>query len=293
MTNSELLFALLPNLRERLAKIQSVHEAPWILQHVLSTTGEGNEDPQLLNGLINDILLRRERGEPLAYIFGSWAFREHEFLVGPGVLIPRPETEELVEHALALVTGALPTRPVMIDAGAGSGCIGLSLAAELRSEGEVKSVDLYCVEQSAEARKWLEQNIARFVPQLPESKIEVVPLSWNDWSFPRAHLIVSNPPYVTEREYSAVDASVRDFEPRSALVPGDDSRWQEAGGPYRELMQKAAHSLVPGGWLFFEFGAAQAGWLESEARNMEIWDDVRMIRDLAGKNRIFAAQKSE
>jgi release factor glutamine methyltransferase len=162
---------------------------------------------------------QRTRGVPFAYVCGHVGFRAIDMKIDPRALIPRPETEGLVELVLREI-GKRETenekRGLAADIGTGSGCIALSLAIE----GHFAKV--VAVEQSAAAAELARENIARIAPDTPVEVREgnfLEPLSDTGERF---RVIVSNPPYVTAAEYAALEPGVRDFEPREALVSGID-----------------------------------------------------------------------
>jgi len=161
---------------------------------------------------IRELVRRRGRGEPVAYITGSREFYGRSFAVTPDVLVPRPETETLVERALALlrmlVDGSEPAR--VADLGTGSGCIAITLAAQT-PDIEVVATDL-----SSPALE-----VARANAQRLDAAVTFVECSWADALSGHFDLIVSNPPYVTTAELESVDRDVRDFEPHAALLGGD------------------------------------------------------------------------
>ena len=177
-------------------------------------------------------LAQRLAGVPFAYAVGQASFRTLTLRLDPRALIPRPETEGLVEHALSLVApGGLAA-----DVGTGSGCLALALAQEGQFERVV------AVDSSAVAVDLARENVALIGPRVPVDVVHgdlLEPLRGQRW-----RLIVSNPPYLSEAEYDALDASVRDYEPRGALVSGADgldaTRQLLAGA--RELLE--AHGLM-------------------------------------------------
>ena len=183
----------------------------------------------------------RARRRPLQHLTGAQAFWRHEFLVTPDVLIPRPETEVLVEAALSLLSGA--DHPVLVDVGTGSGCIALSLAADL------PNAEVHATEVSLAALTVAEDNARR---------LGVVDRVWfhlGDLLEPvidlagRPEMVVSNPPYVDRAEAGGLAPEVRDHEPALALFPPGD-----AYAVYRRLAPAAARLLRPGGWLLLEIG---------------------------------------
>lgn len=182
---------------------------------------------------------RRIAGEPVAYISGSREFYGREFAVNPAVLIPRPETELLVELALA----RLPQGARVLDLGTGSGCIGITLAAE-RADLQVLLVDA-----STAALEVARGNAQRWAP----ANTTLLASNWYAAvGEERYDLIISNPPYVAEGDAHLAQGDLR-FEPRSALAAGDDGL-----ADIRYIIAGARNHLLPGGWLLFEHGYDQA-----------------------------------
>ncbi|MBX3665316.1 MAG: peptide chain release factor N(5)-glutamine methyltransferase [Burkholderiales bacterium] len=188
------------------------------------------------------LVARRASGEPVAYITGRREFHGREFRVTPAVLIPRPETELLVELALRRLPAGAAQR--VLDLGAGSGCIGVTIAAE-RPQARVTLVDA-----SAEALAVARANAARWAPANTA-------LRHGDWYSPVAgecyDLIVANPPYVADGDAHLAQGDLR-FEPRAALVSGADGL-----DAIRHIVSAAQRHLLPGGWLLLEHGYDQAG----------------------------------
>jgi release factor glutamine methyltransferase len=207
------------------------------------------------------LVRRRASREPLQYILGRQAFWKHEFLVTRAVLIPRPETELLVETALELIRGV--EKPVVVDVGTGSGCIALSIAAE-RPDAVVHGTDISgpALEVASEnaRRLGLEGSVSFHRGDLlePLSGLEV-------------HLVVSNPPYVDHAGRDAPVPEVRDHEPEAALFPPGDALFV-----YRRLVPSATLLLRAGGALAVEISPlipedvarlfAQAGFPEPSVR---------------------------
>jgi release factor glutamine methyltransferase len=200
-------------------------------EHVVS----GPEEERL-----RSLVRRRAVREPLQYILGTQAFWKHEFLVTPAVLIPRPETELLVETALELLEGV--DKPVIVDVGTGSGCIALSLAFE-RPDAEVHATDISepALEVAREnaRRLGLEGRVAFHHGDLLE------PVAGLEG---RVDLIVSNPPYVDPAERDTLAPEVRDHEPATALFAADVMAY-----PAR-LAGAAREALRTGGCLVVEIG---------------------------------------
>jgi release factor glutamine methyltransferase len=217
-----------------------------------------------------ELIDRRARGEPLAYIIGYKDFWTLRLAVTPAVLVPRPETELLVERALALKPESSAAR--VLDLGTGSGAIALSLASE-RPQWHVTATDI-----SADALDVAQANAASHA-------LTQVELLKGDWFAPvstrRFDLVVSNPPYIgaDEPELAALG-----YEPRTALSPGAD-----ALACLRAIVRAAPPHLEHGGWLLLEHGAAQAA---DVARELVVrgFRHVRSHRDLAGHERMTEAQ---
>ncbi|HEX5724433.1 MAG TPA: peptide chain release factor N(5)-glutamine methyltransferase [Longimicrobiaceae bacterium] len=220
-------------------------------------------------------LLRRARREPLQYIDGEASFRDLRLCVDHRVLIPRPETEELVQAVLDWAAGRHALHA--LDVGTGSGAIALSLACE-GPFARVVATDL-----SPEALEVARANRARAAPPAE------VDFRLGDAYAPvageRFHVVVSNPPYVGEEERPALDAEVRDWEPALALFAGP-------GGldVIRRLVEGAPGALHPGGLLALEVGAGQAEEVAGLVRAAGRFRAPRVRRDLAGRDRIVLAE---
>jgi release factor glutamine methyltransferase len=224
----------------------------------------------------DEALAQRSRGVPAQYITGHQEFWGLDLIVTPAVLIPRPETEHVVEAVLDLVARHHWRAPRILDVGTGSGCIALALAKEL-PQAEVHASDV-----SAEALEIARANAARLqlgerISFLHSDLLASVPA---DLQF---ELIVSNPPYVAEREADSIEAQVRKFEPHQAVFGGEDGLQV-----YRRLIPHAFERLVPGGWLVMEIGAG----IEPPIRELlRSWQEIESIPDLQGIPRVIAARK--
>ncbi len=160
---------------------------------------------------IRELIRRRGKGEPVAYITGVREFYGRSYQVTPDVLIPRPDTETIVERALAVMRAHGDNATRVVDLGTGSGCIAITLAAE------VPGAAVVATDISPAAL-----DVARANAERLGAAVTFVECSWADGLDGAFDLIVSNPPYVTAAEFESVDRDVRDFEPRGALVGGDD-----------------------------------------------------------------------
>lgn len=220
------------------------------------------------------LVVRRVAGEPIAYITGRREFHGREFLVNPSVLIPRPETELLVELALQRLPVAASSR--VLDLGTGSGCIGITIAAE-RPQAQITLVDA-----SEAALEMARSNAARWAPANTA-------LLHSDWysavAAERYDLIVANPPYVAEGDAHLQQGDLR-FEPCSALASGVDGL-----SDLQRIIAQAPQHLRAGGWLLLEHGFDQAvacAWL-LEAAGLQ---DVFNAPDLAGIARVSGGRSN-
>ena len=213
-------------------------------------------------------LKRRRTGEPVAYILGLQGFWNIDLEVAPHTLIPRPETEMLVETALELLPGAIPHR--LLDLGTGTGAIALSLAKD-RPQWDVTAVD-----RVEEAVELAERNRQR----LHLDNARAVHRHW--FSAQQGHrydLIISNPPYIAASDPHLVEGDVR-FEPSSALVSGDDGL-----DDLRLIVSQAPAHLEAGGWLLLEHGYDQ-GAAVRELLLVHGFEQIQTRRDLGDHERI-------
>jgi release factor glutamine methyltransferase len=215
---------------------------------------------------------RRAAGEPLAHVTGWTGFRHLTLRCDRRALIPRPETEGLVELVLARVPGGR-----VADIGTGSGCIALSLATEGRYD------EVVAIELSAEALSLAEEN-----RRATGARVALVR---GDLCGPLApeslDALVSNPPYLTAAEYAALDGSVRDWEPETALASGTEGL--DAIAP---LLDQGRAVLRPGGWLALEIDCARAALCACRA-GASGWTDVAIHADLFGRERYLLARRSD
>jgi len=224
----------------------------------------------------DEVLAQRATGMPSQYITGHQEFWGLDFVVTPAVLIPRPETEHLVETVLELARGI--ARPKLVDVGTGSGCVALALAHEL------KSAAVYAVDVSADALEIAGANAARLRldgrVHFTQSNVLEALAGVHDFDF-----VVSNPPYVGFGEADKVQKSVRDFEPRVAVFAGEQGL-----DVIRPLIEQAHRALKPGGWLAMEIGYSMRDAVVN-LLSPTMWEDVRVVPDLQGIPRVVAARK--
>jgi release factor glutamine methyltransferase len=268
------------------------HDRTWIYTHPEAPMEAGTAEEYFA------LVARRAAGEPTQYLTGRQEFWGLAFEVTPAVLIPRPETEHVVEVALErlgargikidLATGA-PSLPLRVaDVGTGSGCLAIALAHEL-PHAEVFATDI-----SGAAIEVARRNAARhdvssrvhfhetdlFDALLTESQVAGDPFLPFD-------LIVSNPPYIAHYESDQLSREIRDHEPHTALF----------GGPtgteiYARLIEQAGSLLSRGGILVLELGYNSAGRVRAIAEAQPAWTNIHITNDLAGIPRVFAAQRT-
>jgi release factor glutamine methyltransferase len=200
-------------------------------------------EPATSSFLLNfeHVVARRVRREPISYITGTREFWGIDFEVTPDVLIPRPETELIIEEALERIE--TNSRPVILDVGTGSGCIAVVLAREIPG-ARVVATDV-----SGGALEVARRNAARHGVT---DRIRFVETSFLDGIDDAADLIVSNPPYVPSVSAPGLTPEVRDYEPGVALFGGEDGLEN-----LRRVIEASLPRLLPGGWLIMEFGYGQ------------------------------------
>ncbi|KIX15904.1 peptide chain release factor N(5)-glutamine methyltransferase [Dethiosulfatarculus sandiegensis] len=226
------------------------------------------------------LLLRRRIHEPMAYILGQREFYGLEFKVGPGVLIPRPETEHLVEKALECLEGV--PAPQILDLCTGSGAVALALASEVEN-ATVLGVDL-----SPEALEYAQLNAGEFgfTDRVSFLKGDLFqPVDPGQGFF---ELITANPPYVSEREWQELSPQVRDYEPRLALAAE-----RHGLAVIERIIKGAATFLRPQGWLLIEMGQGQAEKALALCRTSGAYESSETVNDLAGIPRVLACQRKD
>jgi len=228
-----------------------------------------------------EFVKRRAKGEPVAYLVGHKEFYSLSFIVNQDVLIPRPETEHLVVESLDLLAKSSKTETLQIcDVGTGSGAIAVSIAKHA-PKCHVTAVDI-----STAALEIARKNAQKHGVTDRVTFVEGDLLDSFDEN-PQFDLIVSNPPYVGEAEYSGLAPDVMNFEPKLALVaPGDGT------GIIFRLIEQASSRLNCRAFLLIEISPMIAGKVSDFlAKKDKIWTEIRILRDLAGHQRIVSARK--
>lgn len=244
-----------------------------ITRSQLLADGDRPIDPAVAQALLADVD-RRSGGEPLQYLLGEWEFFSLPFAVGPGVLIPRADTEVLVEEALRLLQGV--SSPRVVDLCAGSGCVGISIA-HARPDARV-----VCVEKSPEAAAYLRQNIRK--NGVGNVTLQMADVRSGPQDLPDADLLVANPPYIPCAVLSTLSAEVR-REPALALDGGADGLTF-----YRAIAAAWLPLVKNGGAVALEVGVGQAAAVADLLTGAAL--QVRVIPDLNGIERVVTGIKN-
>ena len=216
-----------------------------------------------------ELIRRRGEREPLAYVLGEWGFRRLTLTTDRRALVPRPETEVVVERCLALLNGGTPR---VLDVGTGTGAIALAIADE-HPGAKVRALDV-----SPDALALARENAERTGLEIELVQGDLVGgLGEREYD-----LVVSNPPYIAQEEIPTLQPEVRDWEPRLATV---------AGGHTAQIAEHALDALVPGGHLVLEVADTRA---EGVAELLERlgYEDVAVTEDLAGRDRIVEGKRA-
>lgn len=232
------------------------------------------------------LVRRRAQGEPIAYILGTRDFYKSTFSVEPGVLIPRPETELLVEETVAWLRANAPSAPMLVDLGTGSGCIGLSVLVDI-ADARLLACDVSPKALEVTMRNAERLGVADRV-QLREGDAATLSVAEVLSVFSRQpDAVVANPPYISPDD-SAVEEGVRKFEPSEALFSE-----QSGFGHIRAWAKVAAEVVRPGGFVMFEIGADQGEEAASLFSAQPNFDSVSIIKDLARHDRFIRCVRRE
>ncbi|MGR0220303.1 peptide chain release factor N(5)-glutamine methyltransferase [Agromyces sp. ZXT2-6] len=260
-------------------------DADLLVGHVLGLSRGGVHARLVVGGelgpadaaTLDSLVARRARREPLQHLTGTAAFRSLELAVGPGVFVPRPETELLAQLAIDALRAAAEPEPIALDLGSGSGAIALSMATE------VPHARVYAVENSPEAFPWTRRNVEEVgAPNLS--------LVFGDLADAlgelegRAAVVASNPPYIPQGAIPR-DPEVRLHDPERALYGGADGL-----DVVRVLSRRALALLHPGGALMIEHGEAQSADIAALLAG-DGWHAIAHHRDLTGRDRVTTARR--
>jgi release factor glutamine methyltransferase len=258
--------------------VHAHQEARWIVQAALGSDGyellHGTRVTSDVERRVQELARRRASGEPLQYVCGLAGFRHLELKVGPGVFIPRPETELVA----ALAMERLPTGGTAVELGTGSGAIALAIATE-RPDARV-----FATESSTDALAYARHNQAAIganVTLVGGDLFAGLPTEL----VARVDVVVSNPPYVPLRERALLPRDVIDHEPWGALFAGDDGL-----AVIRRIAAESRAWLREGGWLVLEVGDRQ-GELVRDLLGAASYREMSVRRDLAGRERIVEGRR--
>lgn len=260
-------------------------DADLLLGHVLGLSRGGVQARLIVGGELGatdaaalaELVARRARREPLQHLTGRAAFRSLDLAVGPGVFVPRPETELLAQLAIDALRAAAEPEPIALDLGSGSGAIALSMATE------VPHARVWAVENSPAAFPWTRRN----VDEVGAPNLELV---FGDLAVAlpgldgRAAVVASNPPYIPAAAIPR-DPEVRLYDPEHALYGGADGL-----DVVRVLSRRALELLHPGGTLMIEHGEAQAAEIAALLSG-DGWHAIAHHRDLTGRDRVTTARR--
>ncbi len=264
-------------------------EAELLLAHVLDASKEdlilhpARELTDSQGEQFQQFVQRRCRKEPLAYIVGQREFWSLEFAVNPKVLIPRPETEGIIEQLLKMAgTGARDHAIHLLDAGTGSGNLAVVAAVEFPM-ARVTAVDC-----SADALEVARENARKHrVADRIEFLQRDMMLPWNLPDIGGFDFILSNPPYISSQEMARLMPDVRDYEPSAALDGGPDGL-----ACYRRIIPEACDHLKPGDGLILEVGDDQAGFVRKMFQAHAGYDEIKIVQDLSGRSRVVSARRA-
>ena len=286
----------LPDLVAEVAtRVGSPREAAWIVAHVDDVSADASARRDAALALAD----RRSAGEPLQYVLGVWQFRTLELAVDRRVLIPRPETEQVVQVTLDELARVARERThdgpvVAVDLGTGSGAIALSLATEGAARVAPAPLEVWATDRSADALDVARANLAALADADPDAagRVTLAEGSWFD-ALPdvlarQVDLVVANPPYVSEEEYAELDPTVRDWEPVGALVAPRGATGVAGMADVEAVVAGAEWWLRPTGALVVELAPSQAYGAIDAARRAG-FARVGTARDLAGRLRMLVA----
>ena len=267
----------------------AAQETLWLLAHALGLESHQlaskmeQKVPAEVRARAESLVSRRVAHEPLQYILGTQEFCGLEFQVNPAVLIPRPETELLVQEVVRGGSG-LNEDGVLVDVGTGSGCVAITLATILTR------TRIFAMDCSPEALAVAKENAER------HGVIDKIDWMEGDLLSPlrergmagAVDVIVSNPPYIAEADWSGLQPEVRDFEPQLALIAG-----QEGTEFHDRLLKDSKQFLVPGGLLVMEIGQGQGAALRQTAAQVGGYTALQVVEDAAGIERVMIARRTE
>ena len=291
MAESKTIEALVGGVRHALEQAgveTAVQESRWLVAHALGLESHHlaskAQEPVSAEQWAHAVSLasRRAVREPLQYILGTQEFCGLEFHVSPAVLIPRPETEVLVQEAVRAVD--LDKESVLVDVGTGSGCVAVALATIL---GNARII---AVDRSPQALAVAKGNAERHAvaEKIEWMESDLLSALRERGMTGTVDIIVSNPPYIAEADWAGLQPEVREFEPRSALFSGP------TGAEFHErLLRESKEFLVPGGTLVMEIGQGQCAAVRQMAERIGGYAPLRVVEDEAGIERVVIARRPD
>jgi release factor glutamine methyltransferase len=267
----------------------AAQETLWLLAHALGLGSHQlaskmeQQVPAEVRARAESLISRRVAHEPLQYILGSQEFCGLEFHVNPAVLIPRPETELLVQEVVRGGSG-LNEDGVLVEVGTGSGCVAITLATIL-TRTRILAMDC-----SPEALAVAKENAERHgvIDKIDWMEGELLSPLRERGMAGAVDVIVSNPPYIAEADWTGLQPEVRDFEPRLALIAG-----QKGTEFHDRLLKDSKQFLVPGGLLVMEIGQGQSAALRQTAAQVGGYTALRVVEDAVGIERVIIARRTE
>jgi release factor glutamine methyltransferase len=233
--------------------------------------------------LFDQYLSELQNGRPVQYVLGGSWFQNMFFKVNESVLIPRPETEELVElilHEIKQTVSTLDQSCKLIDIGTGSGCIAISI------KKAVPFCEVWAIDKSSHALNVAKENAEALVADIIFRQTDILSESKND-SLPAFNFIVSNPPYILPKEANELSSNVIEHEPKEALFVTNNDPLEF----YKAIIDFSAHHLLRGGLVFFETHEKYAHDVKNLLESND-FEHVKLIKDLQGKDRIVWAKRT-
>ena len=235
--------------------------------------------PEIILDNIQDMTEKRKKGFPIQYILGEWEFYGYKFKVGEGVLIPRQDTETLIDYVLDICRKKNIKSPKIIDLCSGTGCIAIALKKEMPDS------EIYALENSGIALEYLEYNAKLNQADIKIMEADVLEDKYTD-NFKDFDIIVSNPPYLTRQDMRELQPEVR-FEPITALYAGEDGLYF-----YQRITPLWKKILKSGGMIVYEIGMNQHESV-SDILKSNNFNQTEFIKDTAGIIRVVSGVKQE
>ena len=291
MDSRELLKDISKKLQQSKSVTEPDLEARWILERAAGVdesaviAGIDIELEDAHKDFIESAVTRRIEGVPLAYILGEKEFYSLSFVVNPNVLIPRPESEHIVEQAIHWSKANKLENPRVLDLGAGSGCIGLAVIKNLKTsllcsvDVSVEALDV--VDFNAKALGLHERSSTLFM-QVEDMDETDLPKTFNN----KADLVLANPPYIDESD-PEIEENVKKYEPATALFADE-----EGYGAIRRWSKQLESILAPKCLVLFEVGSSQGQRSKEIFEDLGIFDRVEVLKDYSGRERIIRAERS-